>query len=745
MPGRKREPSFQLASGTTNERDNSYNISNTLGSIFYNTDTSNVEIRHEDPSNNVGWRDLVMNNKEQIDISGKLVVNGDVSFNAHLSAVDASFQNNVDISGKLLVDGDVSFCGKDLNMDFGRTEVLLAGAGGLDGTGGAQGTATASSYFSGTGYAAPAAFNNSLTQYDSWHSKTSNYGIGPQGMPQSIEFEFPYNVIVTKYKIWPRNESWINPKAWTLQAYPAGPYDRMYPPTRNLPSTSHRILGETYGNGTYVTNQSEIYHNNSIYGPWNAFKENGSVAGVHFAQRYTSSGSYNHTNYLVTGYNGDWLTIELPVQINLTKYGFKIRTPHTNRAPGQYKIYGSNNGSNWTELVHKTSTITYNGNYFEERILESEMYNHFGLVVNKLSGSDSYLNFDEWYIYGNEYNPVEIDSLSNITNWPIPTTDSITNDTSFNEYPVANTTTAYRKFELNITDTGGNNYVTIGELAFYGYRKGTINAGDLVADTIQGNNLNAGDLVADTIQGNHLNRGGRVIFSQNGSYEQLTIAGSGGGVLYPRFYIQGGRGAAQNAAGIPETRIILRGRFDCYEAYATTGPLTSDDRIKENEKLIVNATESLSKLTPQIYDKYLNMDLSGSFFVESGLIAQEVYYNAPELRHLVTLGKELDTSGNEYTPTPEEMDLSDVDIANDPDYGSHGWSKTENSSLNYQGLIAYLIKSNQEMSERIETLKRENIELKRENIELKTENTEQKGQIIQLTTDISMIRKHIGI
>ena len=56
MPGRDQEPSFQLASGTTNERENSYN-STTLGSIFYNTDTSNVEVYHEDPSNTLGWRD----------------------------------------------------------------------------------------------------------------------------------------------------------------------------------------------------------------------------------------------------------------------------------------------------------------------------------------------------------------------------------------------------------------------------------------------------------------------------------------------------------------------------------------------------------------------------------------------------------------------------------------------------------------------------------------------------------------
>ena len=147
-------------------------------------------------------------------------------------------------------------------------------------------------------------------------------------------------------------------------------------------------------------------------------------------------------------------------------------------------------------------------------------------------------------------------------------------------------------------------------------------------------------------------------------------------------------------------------KLDVIGNIIATGNITpgSDDRIKTNEKLIVNATETLSKLTPQIYDKYLNMDLSGSFQVESGLIAQEVYYNAPELRHLVRPGKDTDASGNQTTPTPDEMDLSGVDIGSDPDYGSHGWSIQKPSSLNYNGLIAYLIKSNQEMAERLAAL-----------------------------------------
>ena len=71
------------------------------------------------------------------------------------------------------------------------------------------------------------------------------------------------------------------------------------------------------------------------------------------------------------------------------------------------------------------------------------------------------------------------------------------------------------------------------------------------------------------------------------------------------------------------------------------------------------------------------MDCSGDCGIESGLITQEVYYNAPELRHLVMLGEEYDASGNDITPTPDEMDLSGVDIGSDPGYGSHGWSKTK--------------------------------------------------------------------
>ena len=60
----------------------------------------------------------------------------------------------------------------------------------------------------------------------------------------------------------------------------------------------------------------------------------------------------------------------------------------------------------------------------------------------------------------------------------------------------------------------------------------------------------------------------------------------------------------------------------------------SDDRPKENEESIENACETLSKLRPQIYDKKPDMenDDPTTWYEESGLMAQEIYYDAPELR-----------------------------------------------------------------------------------------------------------------
>ena len=82
---------------------------------------------------------------------------------------------------------------------------------------------------------------------------------------------------------------------------------------------------------------------------------------------------------------------------------------------------------------------------------------------------------------------------------------------------------------------------------------------------------------------------------------------------------------------------------------------------------------------------------------ESGLITQDVWYDAPELRHLVHLG--------EGAEPGEDKPVTDNDPTIDPDYTSWG----DNVSLiEYTGLIPYLIKSNQELYTEIQAEKTRN-------------------------------------
>ena len=92
-------------------------------------------------------------------------------------------------------------------------------------------------------------------------------------------------------------------------------------------------------------------------------------------------------------------------------------------------------------------------------------------------------------------------------------------------------------------------------------------------------------------------------------------------------------------------------------------------------------------------------DDPSTWYKESGLIAQELYYDAPELRHLVHKGKpDLDEEGNTI-PLPEIP--TSIDPQQDPDYSS--WGK-DPASVNYIGLIAYLVKANNELHERVKAL-----------------------------------------
>jgi len=118
---------------------------------------------------------------------------------------------------------------------------------------------------------------------------------------------------------------------------------------------------------------------------------------------------------------------------------------------------------------------------------------------------------------------------------------------------------------------------------------------------------------------------------------------------------------------------------------------TSDDRLKVNETMISNATDTIIKLKPQIYDKFEFIedvhDTKNKPIRESGLIAQDIWYDTPELRHIVYPYK-----------TPNETREVNEDIQQDPDYSDWGPVAAQ---VNYFGVIPYLIKSFQELHENV--------------------------------------------
>jgi hypothetical protein len=213
------------------------------------------------------------------------------------------------------------------------------------------------------------------------------------------------NILIT-----PKPATFIN----TINNYKI---ERMYPPVRNFTAATTTVSGQVYGNGTYVVTYSSTY--GSSFDPFKCFNTSDTTGGA-WALRYTN-GIYNGSDFIVSGYLGDWIKIQLPVAIKLTRFDFLMR-PDTQgireRSPKDFKIYGSNDNITWVELVNKTDAI-YNASYkYEQTTPEiTNTYTYYGLVVNKLLGSTAdILNFNEWYIYGQELLPSPLSIRYNLLN-----------------------------------------------------------------------------------------------------------------------------------------------------------------------------------------------------------------------------------------------------------------------------------------------------------------------------------------
>ena len=161
-----------------------------------------------------------------------------------------------------------------------------------------------------------------------------------------------------------------------------------------------------HGSGVYTVSYSTF---TASFEPFRCFNDTSSVnnAATWRAGDYTG-GVFNSNLNLVSDYNGDWVVIKLPVSIKLKRFDIKQISTALNRAPKNFRLYGSTNGSSWTLLVDKENATYTNLFYTHTDMTQypsntNQYYNHFGLVVNTLLGNtETTLSFDEFFIYGAE-------------------------------------------------------------------------------------------------------------------------------------------------------------------------------------------------------------------------------------------------------------------------------------------------------------------------------------------------------
>ena len=100
-----------------------------------------------------------------------------------------------------------------------------------------------------------------------------------------------------------------------------------------------------------------------------------------------------------------------------------------------------------------------------------------------------------------------------------------------------------------------------------------------------------------------------------------------------------------------------------------------------------------------------------------------MWYDAPELRHIVSLP-------SDATPAEDKPTGGD-DPQQDPDYDEAGWG-TQSASVSYTQLIPLLVKSNQELHERLVDLESAQVTYDAQIADLESANDAKQRRIDEL-------------
>jgi hypothetical protein len=207
--------------------------------------------------------------------------------------------------------------------------------------------------------------------------------------------------------------------------------ERQYPSkayTTSSPETTVSLLGKqvykqtlyldtttiSYGSGYYEVYSSSTY-NNGITNKDKLFNHNTTettnIPRFGISLYASGTGNYQGNNSIDNVYFGDWIIIKLPQQIMLSRYKIyqSTQNPFPTKAPAEWKVYGSNDGITFTEIIEASQMVrltSYTFGFYEKTLNPSftTQYQYIGFVFNKLlsTSGQTDLSFVELQIFGKE-------------------------------------------------------------------------------------------------------------------------------------------------------------------------------------------------------------------------------------------------------------------------------------------------------------------------------------------------------
>ena len=171
---------------------------------------------------------------------------------------------------------------------------------------------------------------------------------------------------------------------------------------RKYPDTAMVSNGPQRG---YTVSASDFH--SAQHHPWEAFNKvfylapafDGWVSPTSSLNYYSGgSGAYTGSRNLGTGaVNGEWIKLELPHKILMTQLKLHGFGDQPNATPTDFKVYGSNDNINWTEVLSETGVTvardTVGSLYSADDTTTA--YKYFGLVTTRTAANNSYVGIQE--------------------------------------------------------------------------------------------------------------------------------------------------------------------------------------------------------------------------------------------------------------------------------------------------------------------------------------------------------------